>query len=385
MYVLRSLFSFEVFLVLKEEVPKRFPRTTVGFLFAATVIPNVSLRNPLVFPCVPWWCWHSTLWNPGYLARRGPQCCDIVPSVVLGTLYPWRLSSDLAFAKIWNALPRDSGAWEKGMTHPCLRYWKIDCLLALLELLMLKWRETQPHRSGVRRKSSEFELWLCARYDRLSHYAHGHQSKTHGHYPRACSLVLLHQLPLHCRRRLAPALETSKHAVALTLGNRGSSLIHWDAWNVGHDEGTLEEVVPFLVLGASGFCIEKCSLHRQGREGREKNNQFQSTVIRNIHWMRKTYLSNNSFFFQTDTHPYSAENCSVPSQTILHLTVRPRVPQPSMANHSTLSPPSPKWKNTVFHHAQQLILCTKIEEDAPSRITWPLLCKGSIVLLLACQ
>ena len=54
MYVLRSLFSFEVFLVLKEEVPKRFPRTTVGFLFAATVIPNVSLRNPLVFPCVPW-------------------------------------------------------------------------------------------------------------------------------------------------------------------------------------------------------------------------------------------------------------------------------------------------------------------------------------------
>ena len=180
----------------------------------------------------------------------------------------------LAFAKIMNALPRDSGAWEKGMTHPCLRYWKIDCLLALLELLMLKWRETQPHRSGVRRKSSEFELWLCARYDRLSHYAHSHQSKTHGHYPRACSLVLLHQLPLHCRRRLAPALETSTHGVALTLGNRGSSLIHSDAWNVGHDEGTLEEVVPFLVLGASGFCIEKCSLHRQRREGRENKINF---------------------------------------------------------------------------------------------------------------
>ena len=47
-------------------------------------------------------------------------------------------------------------------------------------------RETQPHHSGVRRKSSEFELWLYARYDRRSHYAHSHESKTHGHYPRAC-------------------------------------------------------------------------------------------------------------------------------------------------------------------------------------------------------
>ena len=54
MYVLPSLFSFEVFLVLKEEVSKCFPRTTAGFLFAPTVIPNVSLRNPLVLPCVPW-------------------------------------------------------------------------------------------------------------------------------------------------------------------------------------------------------------------------------------------------------------------------------------------------------------------------------------------
>ena len=30
--------------------------------------------------------------------------------------------------------------------------------------------------------------------------------------------------------------------------------------------------MPFLVLGASGFCIEKCSLHRQRREGRETKN-----------------------------------------------------------------------------------------------------------------
>ena len=50
----QPFFILKFFLVLKEEVPKCFPRTTVGFLFAATVIPNVSLRNPLVFPCVPW-------------------------------------------------------------------------------------------------------------------------------------------------------------------------------------------------------------------------------------------------------------------------------------------------------------------------------------------
>ena len=88
--------------------------------------------------------------------------------------------------------------------------------------------------------------------------------------------------------------------------------------------------MPFLDLGASGFCIEKCSLHRQRREGRENNNKFQSTAIQNTHSMRKTYRSNNSFIFQTDTHPHSAENCSVPYTTDLHLTVRPWVPQPAI-------------------------------------------------------
>ena len=50
--VLTSLFHLKFFLVLEEEVSKCFPRTTVGFLFAATVIP--SLRTPRVFPCNPW-------------------------------------------------------------------------------------------------------------------------------------------------------------------------------------------------------------------------------------------------------------------------------------------------------------------------------------------
>ena len=84
-------FSFEVFfteVVLKEEVPKCFPRTAVGFLFAlfaATDIPSLRNHTCLSVRSLVMLAFHTLAsWLSG--EKRAAVCGDIVHSVVLGKL-----------------------------------------------------------------------------------------------------------------------------------------------------------------------------------------------------------------------------------------------------------------------------------------------------------
>ena len=78
----------------------------------------------------------------------------------------------------------------------------------------------------------------------------------------------------------------------------------------------------------------------RGEEEKWKRN-FKTQVIRSIMWTWRPYHSRNTFFSRQESTFIPRNNVPFPSQTILHLAVHPRTPQPSVANDSKYSTPSP--------------------------------------------